>query len=170
MVEPNQTLLSNPLVINGILPFLLVFAVVFAVLQKSKILGDGKRQLDAVVAAVVGLILVSFAYATGIIVSLVPFLAVSVVILLVFLILYSMIFQGEDSKKFGLPNGLKLGLGIIIIVAVAAAVLVATGAWEYLSGYLTGGNTSAVVANVVFVIILVGAIVAVTWKSKETKG
>jgi hypothetical protein len=42
-VYGGPTLLSHPLFIEAILPFLLIFAVVFAVLQKSRILGEGKK-------------------------------------------------------------------------------------------------------------------------------
>ena len=82
-----QTILSHPLFIETILPFLLIFTIVFAVLQKSKIFGDGKKQIDAIVALVFGLLAIAFAQATGIIIQLIPFLAVSLVIILVFMIL-----------------------------------------------------------------------------------
>ena len=52
------TLLSHPIFVETILPFLLVFTLVFAVLQKSKILGDNKKQIDAIVSLVVGLLLI----------------------------------------------------------------------------------------------------------------
>ena len=86
-VAPGSTILSSDLFVNAVLPFLLVFVVIFAILQKSKILGDEKKQIDAIVALVIGLIVISFGYATGVIVSLIPFLAVSAIIILVFLLL-----------------------------------------------------------------------------------
>jgi len=36
------TILTSPFFVNYILPFILVFTVIFALLQKSKILGGGK--------------------------------------------------------------------------------------------------------------------------------
>ena len=70
MAEPfvygGQTILSHPIFVETILPFLLIFTIVFAVLQKAKILGEGKRQIDAIVALVVGLLFISFAQAVGI--------------------------------------------------------------------------------------------------------
>ena len=52
-----------------LLPFLLVFTVVFAILQKTSILGKGKKQIDAIVSLVVGLIVVAFGYATNVIIK-----------------------------------------------------------------------------------------------------
>ena len=68
------TILQSPIFMEVLLPFILVFTVVFAVLQKTKVLGEAKSQVDALVALSVGLITVAFGYATGIIVNLIPFL------------------------------------------------------------------------------------------------
>ncbi|MBI2652090.1 hypothetical protein HYX00_01375, partial [Candidatus Woesearchaeota archaeon] len=45
-------------VADVLLPFLLIFVIVFAILQKTKILGDSKKNLNVVVAIVVGLLVV----------------------------------------------------------------------------------------------------------------
>jgi hypothetical protein len=45
-------------VMDFLLPFLLVFTISFAVLQKAKILGDGKKQYNVVVSLVLGLLFV----------------------------------------------------------------------------------------------------------------
>ncbi|MDP3765978.1 MAG: hypothetical protein Q8R04_05685 [Nanoarchaeota archaeon] len=41
-----------------LLPFLLIFVIVFAVLQKTKILGESKKNLNVVIAVIVGLLVV----------------------------------------------------------------------------------------------------------------
>src|SRR3989338_7113081 len=41
-----------------LLPFLLIFTIVFAILQKTKILGEDKKNLSVIVAIVVGLLVV----------------------------------------------------------------------------------------------------------------
>ena len=51
-----DTIISHPIFVGTILPFVLVFTIVFAVLQKSKIFGDDKKQIDSIVALVFGLI------------------------------------------------------------------------------------------------------------------
>jgi len=42
-------------VMDVLLPFILVFTIVFAVLQKTKILGDGRKQFNVVIALVMAL-------------------------------------------------------------------------------------------------------------------
>ena len=51
-----ETILQSTIVSKFILPFLLVFFIVFAILEKTKLLGDGQKQLNALLAFVIGLI------------------------------------------------------------------------------------------------------------------
>jgi len=152
------TFLSSPIFVEAILPFLLVFTIVFAILQKSEILGKGKKQIDAITSLVIGLLVISFGQAVGIIVQLIPFLAVSLVILLVFLLLLGS-FQKEG--KFEIHTSIKVVLTIIISIAVIVAILMITGAWDNISDFIFLNAGSGFILNVVFVIIVIGAIVAV---------
>lgn len=158
----NGTILSSPLFVQAILPFLLVFTVVFAILQKTKILGDGKKQIDAIVSLVIGLIVISFGFATGVIVSLVPVLAISAVVILVFMLLYGMTHQ-DGSEPFKLPGKVQGLIGALVAVVVVVSILVITGAWDYLveKFFYSGAGSSALISNVVFIVIIVAAIGAV---------
>ena len=44
--------------LDSVLPFILIFTIVFAVLQKTKIIGEGKRQFNTIVALVLSLMVV----------------------------------------------------------------------------------------------------------------
>src|SRR3989344_3729501 len=93
------TILSSPFFVEGVLPFILIFSLVFAVLQKSKILGEGKHQLDALVSFSVALLTIAFANAVNVIVQLVPVLAVGLVVLLVFMVLWGFVMGPHDGSK-----------------------------------------------------------------------
>ncbi|MBX4211935.1 hypothetical protein KW787_00565 [Candidatus Pacearchaeota archaeon] len=148
------TILQSPLFVELILPFLLVFTLVFAVLQKSKILGDGKRQLDAIVSLVVGLIFVSFAWAVGLVVQLIPFLAVALTVGLVFLLMWGMFYE---PGTFKIHERVKMTVGIIAVIAVVIAVLVFSGGWNYIRDLFVGGN-SAIATNVTLILIVIIAV------------
>lgn len=45
-------------VMDFLLPFLLVFTIVYAVLQRTKILGEGKKNFNVIIALVLGLVFV----------------------------------------------------------------------------------------------------------------
>lgn len=145
-----ETILQHPFVVNILLPFILVFTVVFAVLQKTEILGKGKKQIDALVALVMGLIVVAYANATGIIVNLSVFMAVSLVILLVFMILIGITFkQGEFKVEKNIQNVLIA----IISIAIVVALLNITGYWDDLVNAFSGGDS--LVVNVISIVLVV---------------
>jgi len=78
-----------------------------------------------------------------------------------------MVFQGED--KFQLSGGVKVTLGIVIGIAVVVAVLMATGAWDYiLYEWLYAGDSSAIVTNAIFLIIVVAVIAVMVWPVKKS--
>lgn len=158
------TVFSNPLFMDYILPFILVFTVVFAILQKSGILGKEKKQIDAIVALVVGLIVISFGKATGIIVNLMPVLAVALVVILVFLILFGSLFAGELS----LNKGLKITGGILAAIVVLVAVLYNTGAWSWLVDLFTGEG-SEMATNLIFIALVIAAVAVVIGFSGKAK-
>ena len=163
------TILTSPFFVNYILPFVLVFTVVFAILQKSKILGDGKKQIDSLVALVIGLIVISFRNAVGIINSLLPFFAVAMVIILVFLLLMAMVFS-DLAKGLEIDKKVKWTITILAGISVIVASLVITGAWDYMAQrwFSEGGDTDNV-TSVVFIIIIIAAVAFALVGKKESK-
>ena len=157
MVEP---ILSSWLFTDYILPFVLVFTLIFAILQKSKLLGDEKKQINAIIGMVVGLILISFPFARSVVVKLMPFLAVSAVILLVFMLLYGFISGKKDGDV--LNKGLKITLGIIMSLGLITVLLIITGAWDYIWNYMFNQEKgSQILINAFLILILAGAVAAV---------
>ena len=120
-----MTIFQNTIFTNFILPFLLVFVLVFAVLEKTKLFGEKKSQLNAIMAFVIGVIFTGFISSTQIVNNMVVFLAVALVILFVILMLWGFIFGTE--KGFELSKGLKWILAIVAGIAFVGAVLWATG-------------------------------------------
>jgi len=153
-----ETILSSPLIAEAVLPFILVFTVVFAILQKSAILGKDKKQIDAMVGLVIGLITITFARAVGIINQLLPFLAVAVVMILVFLILVALVYK--EGKDFELHENFRWIIIVLSFIAVVIAGLIFTGAWDYLAYKFTEPG-SGLVTNIVFIVIILGGFLIV---------
>lgn len=160
------TILESPFAVQIIYPFLLIFTIFFAILQRSKIFGEDKKQIDALVAFSIALITIAFSWATGVIVKLMPFLAVCVVIILVFMILYGFVASTND-KGLELSPALKRTFLIIIIIALVIAVLVATGQWDYaVKSLFSEGGTTSLAGNILMLVIIGGAIAIVFGKPK----
>lgn len=157
------TILQSGFVMYIILPFLLIFTLVFAILQKSKILGDGKKQIDALVALSIALIVVAFSSQVEIIQELMPFLAIGLVILMIFFLFWAFAFP---EGKFEVPKAIKYTIGIVAAIAVIIATLVTTGSWDTVKSWFTGDNSS-VGANIIIVVIIIGVILAVVLGGKK---
>ncbi len=156
---------DNPFFTEMLLPFLLVFVVVFAILQKSKILGDGKAQIDAMVAFVVGLILIGVPQPRNIVVGIMPWLAVGVAVILVFLILYGFV-AGDLSGK-NVSSWMKITFGILAGLFTVGVVLYITGLWGVIAGWFSGGESSGIWMNVLMVILIIGAMAVAVFGGKK---
>lgn len=163
-----QTILASDFAFQIVYPFLLIFVLLFAILQKSKILGEGKSQIDAMVSLVIALIVVSVGWATDIITKMMPFLAVTVVVLLIFLIIFGFVASGKDG--FEIPNNIKIGTGILAAIVVIVALLVATGQWDKVySSFLEGGKLSNVWSNIILLLIVIAAMAVVLFSGRKKK-
>jgi len=158
----------SPFFMDYLLPFVLIFTLVFALLQKTKILGENKKQIDSLVALIIGIILIAFPFARDIIVQLMPFLAVSVAILLVFMLLYGFAYgKTEDMHK-----GIKATLLIIGSLALITFILIITGAWDYIYSLMfERAEGSQIWINILLLVVIAGAIIAVvSGKGGKSKG
>lgn len=157
-----ETILGSYFAVNVVYPFLLIFTLIFAILQRSKILGDDKKQIDALVALSVSLIAVAFSYATGVISKLIPFLAVAAVILLVFMILYGFIASADKEKGLVLHKNIQWAFLGLIIIAVVIAVIWATGQLDRVYGWIVnGGQPTGIATNILLVVIVIAALIVV---------
>lgn len=83
-------------VFNVILPFLLVFTIIYTILIKIKILGDNKTS-NGVVALIIALLVIRNDYIVGLIIRFLPNVAMFLIIILMFLLLVGT-FAGEHKE------------------------------------------------------------------------
>jgi len=123
---PQETILQHWIFTKFVFPFLLVFFIVFALLEKTKILGADRKQLNALLSFVIGLIFVSAVFPKMVVGNLVLFLTVAIVVVFVALLLWGFL-TGGDAKIGG--KVIPIVAGVIVVVAVIFALLWATG-WD----------------------------------------
>ncbi len=111
-----------------VLPFLLVFAIVYAVLQKTKILGepDKTKSISSIIALVMAFFFIAYTPVVNAIATLLP--SASFLLIVVVLIMMIMALVGVDFQKaFGEPSKWTVVLGIIVIVIFLAIAGTALG-------------------------------------------
>lgn len=159
------TILQNSFFMELVLPFLLVFTIIFAVLQKSEILGKGKKQIDALVALAIGLIVVAYGNYVNVITQMTAFLGVAIVVILVFLVLTGAFYE---QGKFALGDNIKKVAMGLAALAVIIAALVYTGAWSYLKEVFSG-DSNGLVTNIIFIVVIGAAVAALAFSGGEKK-
>ena len=108
------TILQHPVLTDFVYPFVLMFFIVFAILEKTNILGSDKKQLNAFLSLVIGLIFVSAVFPRIMVENLILFLVVGLVIIFVGLMLWGFISgQGTITGK-----KMKVFFAIIIVYFV----------------------------------------------------
>ena len=161
-----ETIFQHFIFQQFILPFVLVFTIVFAILEKTKLLGDDKKQLDAIVAFVIGLIFVTAVFPKIVVGNLILFLTVALIVMFVILLLWGFVF-GEIKEGFTPPDWMKWTLGILIGLAVIVALVAAVGLQSGLIDFLFKQEwSSAFWTNFLFVVVIVIAL-ALLLKAKK---
>jgi hypothetical protein len=151
---------SIPLFKESIL-FLLVFVVVFAVLQKSKILGDNVSKINSFVALAFAFLFLGVSAATEVVTKMVPWVAVALSVILMFLLLWG--FVGGEMGS--LPGSIKWTIIILSMVFIISLLLYVTGGWSFIRGMFSLDNSF--LYTVLSFIAVIGAVLYVITSSKN---
>jgi len=109
-----------------VLPFLMIFALVYGLLSKSKLLGEN-RGVHATLALVIGLLALQFDYVSNFFATIFPYAGIGISVLLVALILMGVLTDDEDAAKW-----IFFGIGAVIFIVV---MLYTIYDFQWLGGY-----------------------------------
>ena len=163
-----------------ILPFILVFTIVFAFLEKTKIFGkDGesaKKNLDALVAFVFGLFVVAATNIVDILKNALPVITLILIILLSFMILVGS-FHGDKEFSFAENKNWNRFLTIILFISVLLTFMnfIHTDSgdtwlesfWDYVTDNF---NSGPVVSSVLFLAIIIFVVWFVGYSGEKKDG
>ncbi len=157
------TFLQSPVLTKFVYPFLLIFFIVFAILEKTKIFGEERKQINALISFVIGFIFVSAVFPKEMVGNLILFLTIAIVIVFVILLLWGFVMGEEGLKISGAPKGLKIAIGIVIVLAVVVAVLWAAGidAGSFLGTLFNSSWSDSLWTNVLFILVVAIALAVV---------
>lgn len=162
------TILQSDVAVKFVYPFLLIFFVVFAILEKTKVLGDGKKQINALVAGVIALIFVAAVTPKLIVGNLVLFLSVAMIIIFVVLLLWGFVSAGDDKSLFkAAPKGLKWVIGIVIVLGVFVVISTSVGIdfGGFFDKLFNSSWSESLWTNVLFVVLIAIALAVAIGKN-----
>lgn len=166
-----------------VLPFLLIFTIVFAIFEKTRVLGTdtikgekySKKNLNAMVAFVVAFLVL----ASSQLVQIVTQVSAQMVVLLllsVFFLLLVGSFYSESSEPFSiekLGKGWKTGFVVIMFLGIVGIFLMAiktkdgTPWLEWFYEYVVSNASSTVVASIILMILVIGFMAFIVWTPKD---
>ena len=100
-------------VFSYMVPFLLLFAVIFAILEKSKILGENKT-IMSIVSASIGLLSLQFDFVSEFFAVIFPRFGIGISIFLVLLIMIGFFFPDDKENKNTQWIGWVVGVGVVV--------------------------------------------------------
>lgn len=164
-----------------VLPFLLVFTIMFAILEKTKIFGVvnaggveyTKKNLNAMVAFIVGFIVIASAKLVTAINESLGRIFLLLLVSICFLLLIGS-FYHYDEKVF-LEKGWRTFFMVVMLIGVILifmdSIKLDSGeSWlEWLWGFLQGNWAANYTASIILIIVLVGAMLFITWEKKPDK-
>lgn len=156
-----------------VLPFLLVFAVVFSILEKSKVLGtemiDGhaytRKNLNAIVAFAIGFMVVASAQLVELLTKVSSQMVVLLFLAVSFLLLIGSF--AKEGEPIHLEGGWKIFFMIIMLIGIAGIFLNALKTddgrtWLERIGDFFTGPTDELVGSIVLLAVVIGALIFMT--------
>ncbi len=157
-----------------VLPFLLVFALIFAILEKTKILGtegknqEPKRNLNTLVAFVIAMMVVATNKVVNTINAALPNITLIIIAFVAFLMMIG-VFYGTGELKFHEmhPNYFKgfvaVSLILLILILLDSLTLGSGQTWlSFVVDYVAEKWSGPVVTSLIFLIVAVAAIIYIT--------
>jgi len=131
-----------------ILPFLLIFAITFAILEKTQILGTGKKNINVIVSVVIGLIFVtqfSLVYTLN---SFLPKISLYIVVAVMAMILFG-IFGAKVHEGLG-----GIGLVIAAVISLIAIYWGLSPSLGFQLPYWVQYNWDVIIAILIIIIVI----------------
>lgn len=150
------------------LPFLLIFAIIFGILERTEVFGKERRDINAVVALCIAFIAIAAAWVANAIRVFSEFTGVASIVIVCFLMLNTLI-AGEQAQ---LPKWLKYGAMVGVVVLILYVIGELSG-YPLLSqiyierGEIFGIPIGEIVALAVFLIIFIAAIAIIIREKGE---
>lgn len=142
-----------------VLPFLLIFALVYAILSNIKIFEKNKGA-GVIIALAVGLLALQFDFVPLFFQSIFPRFGIGLAILLIAMILAGAFIQADDAQAY---RWIFFGLGGLIFLIITFSSL---STWEFMGSWWWDQYASLIIMG----IIIIGAIVAVIVSGVKATG
>jgi len=147
-----------------VLPFLLVFTIVFAILEKTRLFGtddiEGKKFTKKNINAMVAFVSAFLVVASTQLVETINSAVANIMLLLLLIVLFLMLIatfqkEGEETE---FPKGLKIAGGILLFIGVALIFLNSLGWLENIGDFFAENIDKPWFVSIIMVLVLTAII------------
>lgn len=154
-------LLENIGLFDIVLPFLLVFTIVFAILEKTKVFGseeiDGKKYPKKNLNATAAFVMAFLVIASSRLVEVITTVSANTVILLLLSILFLLLIGSffKEGEAVHLAGGWKTLFMVIMFIGIVLIFLNALGWLGDITGYFGGTNNADALGAIILLIVVI---------------
>ena len=146
-----------------VLPFLLIYSIVYGILVRTKIFGEGAANVNAMVAFVLALLFVAAANVVDVMEAFVPWVGLIAVFIVCFMMI-SVLVLGGDISEFAKDYRKPV---IILVFITMVFALISTAGWlDMLVDFVIGFFSIEEVLGLVVVGIVLALVFAITRSAK----
>ena len=161
-------------VFSYVLPFLLIFALVFGILSTINLFGTNNKGISAIISIAVGLMALQFNFVPTFFSEIFPKLGVGLSIILAFIILFGLFAWVKGYKGTGMTQWFRGMMIVVVLATVVIVVLSSLGdSYSWYGGYNVWSWVRLNWPTVLGIFIFLGAIIGIiagTGGGKTDKG
>jgi hypothetical protein len=168
---------ANIGVFDVVLPFLLVFTVVFALFERTKVFGvekiDGKEYTKKNLNSAAGFVIAFLVIASSELVEVITKVSSQFVVLLFLIVLFLLLvgsFFKEESHGVFLEGGWKTTFMVVVFIGLAFIFLDALNLIDTVFSFLKGTDKGEIVGSVLLLGVIVLFVAYVTQEKKNGHG
>ena len=148
-------------IFSYVIPFLLIFAIVYAILDKTKILGEDNKGILAIISVSVGLLSLQFDFVSNFFAVIFPRFGIGLSVFLVLIIMIGFFFPKVQDGRKGQWIGYTVGIGTVVW---------ALSEWDEWTNYGGFGGWFSEYAWALIVLGVIIGLIVFTMKSGSGKG
>jgi len=147
-------------VFDLVLPFLLIFSIIFGILASTNILG-GNKGINLIIALVIALMALRLNFVSAFFTELFPRFAIGLVVLIVLVIMTGLFIPREALK------GWYIFFGVVGVIIALVAILQTFSAFDFFGSFFWQEYTTVIITSVLVIAVIIGVVMSMNADPKR---
>lgn len=139
-----------------LMPFILFFAIIYGALEKTKVFGEGRRDINSVIALVIALVATTTAMVTKALAGFLPWVGFIAIVVVSFLMVVALMIG--DVSELAKIKYFKEGVVVVVAIIMLVIVVFALGLDKIIASSGAGSGISE--TDIALIVIIVVGLIA----------